>query len=85
MSSDTLEDARVWAASRHTRICAFTVGRTTRDQHRDRHYGREEYGSVEEARVAARREGRDPFGRPPVVYALTPEGWALPLEAVECE
>ena len=81
MISDPLDDARRWTASRHTHIRAFAVGRGVGE----RQYVQAEFASIEEARSAARRQGRDLVGRRPTIYALTPEGWALPVETVECE
>jgi hypothetical protein len=76
---ERLDEAREWAARRHTRLRGFAVVRFEWDGR----YIHAEYQTLDAAQDAARAGGLSGIGRKPVIYALTPEGWAVEVEEVD--
>ena len=73
-----LEAARSWAAKRHTRISSFALFSTAPTGT----YIEAEFGSLAEARTAARTRTNAAGGHRLAICALTPEGWVFRLEDV---
>ena len=73
-----LEAARNWAAKRHTRISAFALFRAAPTGT----YIEAEFGSLAEARSAARERAKSSAGQKLAICAVTPEGWVFRLEDV---
>lgn len=43
-------------------------------------YTKEQAKTLDEARTVAKAMGPGPFGRVPMIYAITPEGWSVHVE-----
>lgn len=73
--------AREWATKLHTQVGSFAVCRLVSG----RRYVQGEYPTLDEARNAAFRLGREVLGHRVVIFAVTPEGWALELERLDLD